>query len=125
MGSRSKAGFDKNPQNINRKGRPKKEHSMTHILATVMKEEQVKYNGQYISGKEAVSRKALELAMKGDMTAIKYIFDRIDGTPVQQVVQSNEMDDMKTMTPKERGARMKELMAALNGTGEEDGPKND
>lgn len=85
MPSKSGAGFDKNPQNINRKGRPKKEQSFTYFLWEVLSEEAVAYKGQMITGKEAVARKALELALKGDIAAIKYIADRLDGAPGQTV----------------------------------------
>lgn len=83
MPSRSGAGFDKNPSNINRKGRPKKTDSFTYFLWSVMSESEVTYRDKKITGKEAVARKALELALKGDMTAIKYIADRLDGAPYQ------------------------------------------
>jgi hypothetical protein len=83
MPSQSKAGFDKNPQNINKKGRPKKDESMTKILESVMQEYSVNMNGSKILAKEAIARKALEIALKGDVTAIKYLYDRLDGTPKQ------------------------------------------
>jgi hypothetical protein len=81
MPSKSGAGFDKNPHNINRNGRPRKCESFTYFLWEVLGEKEISFKGQKISGKEAVARKALELALKGDMTAIKYIMDRLDGTP--------------------------------------------
>lgn len=90
MPSKSGAGFDKNPQNINRNGRPKKEDSFTYTLWNVLGEPEVSFKGKKISGKEAVARKALELALKGDMTAIKYIMDRIDGSPRQAVELTGE-----------------------------------
>jgi hypothetical protein len=90
MPTKSGAGFDKNPQNINRNGRPKKNQAMTKILADVLDEENVNYKGQKISGKEAVARKMLELAMTGDVPALKYIYDRLDGTPRQSVELTGE-----------------------------------
>jgi len=90
MPTKPVAGFDKNPQNINRNGRPKKTESFTYILWDVLGEPEVSFKGKKITGKEAVARKALELALKGDMTAIKYIMDRIDGTPTQAVKQVDD-----------------------------------
>jgi len=34
---------------------------------------------------DELARKLYELALSGDMQAIKYIYDRIDGTPTQRV----------------------------------------
>jgi hypothetical protein len=98
MPSRSKAGFDKNPGNINRKGRPKKANTMTQILNDVIGEESVNFNGKNISGKEAAARKIFALAMQGDLAALKYIYDRIDGTPTQSVKQVD--DEGKSIDPK-------------------------
>jgi predicted nucleic acid-binding protein len=36
---------------------------------------------KYISRKEALAKKLWALALSGDITAIKYIYDRIDGKP--------------------------------------------
>ena len=90
MPSKSGAGFDKNPQNINRNGRPRKENAMTKILADVLDEEEITYKGKKITGREAVARKALELAMQGDVTALKYIYDRIDGSPRQSIEHTGD-----------------------------------
>ena len=90
MPSKTGAGFDKNPKNINRNGRPKKTDSMTHILNEVVCEEGVNFNGKMISGKEAAARKIFALAMLGDLSALKYIYDRIDGTPIQSVKQVDD-----------------------------------
>lgn len=70
----------------NPKGKPKKDETFTGILRKVLKEPSVKWkdkNGKErkISGKEAVARKLVELAVHGDIGAIKYIGDRNDGKP--------------------------------------------
>jgi len=66
---------------INRKGRPKKGESFTEILEKVLHEKVFNYNGKKITGKEAAARKLLQLAISGDVAALKYLADRIDGTP--------------------------------------------
>ena len=71
-----KKGVSGNPN-----GRPRKGQTFTDILEGVLGEEVVKHNGKTITGKEAVARKLLELAIKGDMKAIQYIGDRLDGRP--------------------------------------------
>jgi len=35
--------------------------------------------------KEAIAEKIIELALNGDIAALKYIFDRIDGKPIETV----------------------------------------
>lgn len=70
----------------NPKGKPKKDETFTGILNKVMREKSVEWKTKsgkkkLISGKEATARKLLELAVKGDVGAIKYIGDRTDGKP--------------------------------------------
>lgn len=72
-------------QSGNPHGRPKKGQTFTDILDKVLLEEQVTYNGRVITGKEAAARKLLEMAIKGDMRAITYLADRIDGKPFQSM----------------------------------------
>jgi hypothetical protein len=56
----------------NKNGRPKKGTAMTDVLASMV-------------DKEAIAAKLLELASKGDVAALKYVYDRIDGTPTQTI----------------------------------------
>lgn len=71
-------GFDKNPQNINRNGRPKKNEALTDLLKEYGDRE---LGGKKRTAKEKLVVKLWQLAITGDLTAIKYIFDRIDGKP--------------------------------------------
>lgn len=75
----------------NPNGRPKKGQTMTDILEKTLKKKSVKMDGKLISGKEAAAMKLLQLAMKGEVAALKYIFDRIDGKP-NQTVKFNPAD---------------------------------
>lgn len=75
----------------NPNGRPKKGQTMTDILEKTLKKKTVKVDGKLISGKEAAAMKLLRLAMEGDVAALKYIFDRIDGKP-NQTVKFNPAD---------------------------------
>ena len=72
--------------NINRKGRPPKGQTLTDALRSKV-------------DKETLAEKLIEMAFdKCDMAAIKYIYDRIDGTPIQtikqHVTEENPVHDM-------------------------------
>lgn len=74
-------GFDKHPENINRNGRPPKDHTLTEILKEALaqpRDEDGKLK------KEQLIDLMLELALnEKDKDMIKYIFDRTDGKPRQ------------------------------------------
>lgn len=59
----------------NPKGRPPKGESLTETLETVV-------------DKNEIARKLYELAMEGDIPALKYIYDRIDGRPKETIEQT-------------------------------------
>jgi len=86
--------FEKDDPRINRSGRPKKGAALTDIL-------NYKLDLVHKSGKlkrEAVAEKLIELALDGDVSALKYIYDRVDGRPVQTTVV--EVPDMSEDTKK-------------------------
>jgi hypothetical protein len=66
---------------INRRGRPRKGKTLTDALAkyAASKDEAGTRRG------EVLAKKLFELAAGGDVAAIKYIYDRIDGKPVETV----------------------------------------
>lgn len=70
------AGFDTHPENINRNGRPLKGHSITEIIQDMMTEKP--------EIKKALGQKILQLALAGDMTAVKTIWAYLDGQPIQK-----------------------------------------
>ena len=70
MNATGKGGFGDNPQN-RRNGRPPKEQALTDVLRSKI-------------DKDAVAEKLIEMAMvKGDISALKYVFDRVDGKPTE------------------------------------------
>jgi hypothetical protein len=85
-------------QSGNPGGRPKKDISLTNILKRQAEKKDVEYNGQKIKRKDAIAQKIWQLALSGDLTAMKYIFDRIDGKPVetikQHITEENPIHDM-------------------------------
>jgi len=58
-------------QSGNPSGRPKKDRELTAALEQVV-------------DKVALADKLNEMAIAGDMSAIRYIYDRIEGTPTQR-----------------------------------------
>lgn len=62
-------------QSGNPKGAPKKEHSITQTIRDMMDERP--------EIKKALGAKILDMAMKGDITAMKTLWNYIDGMPKQ------------------------------------------
>ena len=78
MDPRAKGGFSDNPQNINRKGRPKKRQSVTELLDETV-------------DKHTLVQKLIELATeKDDIAALRYAIDRLDGKPTETVHNLNQ-----------------------------------
>ena len=77
--------FADRPQDINRNGRPKKEYCLTDILKEQGNIEDVESKEGMISRKEAIAKKLWAMAMGGDVTALKYLYDRVDGKPLQTI----------------------------------------
>ena len=68
----------------NPNGRPKKGQTITDLIRENLDKVDIELdNGTFVTGKEALVDRLKELAIRGDMTAIKYIIDRMDG-PVKQ-----------------------------------------
>ena len=75
----------------NRKGRPKKGQALTDIL-------NMKLDVKNESGKlrrEIIAEKLIALAEAGDVTALKYLFDRCEGKPMESVELSGGAVDIK------------------------------
>jgi len=93
--------FVKNDPRINRNGRPKKGECMTDILNRALDQERKIKEGE--TGKEkililrhALAEKLISKAVdEGDITAIKYIFDRLDGKPKESIELTDSATDAK------------------------------
>lgn len=71
-------------QTGNPNGRPPRGETLTDILRVKLRELKVKGKGNKpIEAKEALMITLLNIAMAGDLRAIQYIMDRVDGKPVQ------------------------------------------
>ena len=75
----------KKGQSGNPRGRPPKEYCLTDILKEQGNLEDVETKEGKIARKEAIARKLWSMAMDGDVQALKYLYDRVDGKPLQQI----------------------------------------
>lgn len=69
------AGFNANPQNINRKGRPLKGYSITEWFKEMLKSRP--------DVKDAIGNSIMKKALQGDVTAQKLVWNYMDGMPAQ------------------------------------------
>ena len=94
--------FEKGDPRINRSGRPKKGMALTDIL-------NYKLDLAHKAGKlkrEAVAETLIETALGDDVAVLRYIFDRVDGRPMQTAVV--EMQDISEETKKRMMSIFKE-----------------
>ena len=94
-------GFDKNPENINRAGRPSKEHSLTDLLKEALEQP---HNDTGKTKKQVVIETLYRIATeKEDVVMLKYLFDRIDGKPLQTIEANVRRPDvdLTNLTKKE------------------------
>lgn len=75
--SKPKAGFNVNPQNINRNGRPKKGYSITEWF-----QEMFDSNPDI---KEKLGIAIINKALNGDPTAMKLVWNYMDGAPQEKI----------------------------------------
>jgi hypothetical protein len=83
--------FEKNDKRINRRGRPKRGQALSDILN--YKLDQVDTSGKL--KREAVAEKLIEVALAGDITALRYIFDRTCGKPQENIELTSGAVDVK------------------------------
>jgi len=92
MAERDAKGRWKKGHAPNPRGRPKKEHSLTAALTEY-------YKGKEKSGTPRVKtliENLHSLVKAGDMAAIKYVFDRIDGLPTaRHEIEQSETPELK------------------------------
>jgi len=81
--------FVKGDPRINRKGRPRKGQTLTDILSSKL--DTATQGGKL--RRETVLEKLISMAENGDIAAIRYVVDRIDGKPREIVeIQNNDID---------------------------------
>ncbi|GBU27088.1 hypothetical protein R84B8_00610 [Treponema sp. R8-4-B8] len=91
--------FEKNDPRINRKGRPKKGECMTDILNWALDQERKITDGKTektLLLRHALAEKLISKAVdEGDIVAIKYIYDRLDGRPKESIELTDSAIDAK------------------------------
>jgi len=85
-------------QSGNLKGGPKKEHSISQTIRDMMDERP--------EIKKALGGKILEMAMKGDIVAMKTIWNYMDGMPKQSIDHEGNVDIGMTI---DIGASLKKI----------------
>ena len=96
--------FADRPQDINRNGRPPKEHSLTDLLKETLNQPST-IEGK--TKKQEVIDKMYEIAItKGDVQMLKYLIDRVDGKPLQTIEANvrRPETDLSNLTDKEKKA---------------------
>jgi ribosomal protein L17 len=88
----------KKGQSGNPRGRPKKGETMTDLLRE--KVEIPKTAAAKLTRKEKIIEKLITLAEAGDLSALKYLFDRLDGRPKESI----------ELTDSEIDTRLREIM---------------
>jgi hypothetical protein len=83
------SGFASNPKNINRKGRPKKGHTFTDVIKEYMNEPVSKKSTK--TRKRKLIEKLFRMADAGNAICLKYIIDRVDGSPTQTITGETEV----------------------------------
>jgi len=91
-------GFDKRPENINRKGRPKKIPKLEELIINVLGEEK-----DGMTAMEAIVRALRRKAISGDITASRELLDRAYGKAKQYVDYSvpGETPEIRVIVTKE------------------------
>lgn len=84
-------------QSGNPKGRSKKGETLTDILRQITEEKISEKGGDKVAIKTALARKMVSMALGGDQSMLKYVYDRIDGFPTQAIQQQDE--DGKPIIP--------------------------
>ena len=95
----------KQGQSGNPRGRPKKGETLTDLLRE--KIETTKTTREKLTRKEKIIEKLIALAEAGDLLALRYLFDRLDGRPKESFELTNSAVDQK----------LKEIM--INNSGKE------
>jgi len=98
-------GFGEHAENINRSGRPRNGQTWRDILTEVGETVVSQSHGK--SFKEAVAVKLWEEALKGNINAMKILFERMDGIPKAVNVYKGEPEVQLQME------RLKNLVDSL------------
>jgi hypothetical protein len=117
---RSSTSFKPGDPRINRKGRPKKGQSVTDILNWELDQKRTFLTAESekigVIKRQVLAKKLLAKAIdEGDFAAMRYVIDRVDGTPKQSIDVSAEVQGMEFVNDsyEENEKRALELMKEL------------
>lgn len=82
-------------QSGNPGGRPKRNETLTNILDELGNERPDMDNE---TRKRLLAHRLWELALTGDLAAMKYVYDRLDGTPTQSIAHQHSAPDDRSIT---------------------------
>jgi len=110
----------KKGQTNNPYGRPRKNSSVTEILAKYGNKK-VNFPGTDVHGmklKDALAKRLWQLAVYDkDIASIKYIFDRIDGKPAQTILTNVDRGDMPIFKAAQKELFSEEEMEGIQDEG--------
>ena len=117
--TRKPTGFQLKPENINKNGAPKKEESISGLVKELLHNKPI---GQEKTYRELFAMRVMKLALEGDMTAIKEIWNRMEGvqtsvnSQVNVAIQNNYnftkeevLDEAYELVAKDKGVSVEEL----------------
>lgn len=84
--------YFKKGQSGNPNGRPKKAWTMAGIYRKELEKTVISKDGKKIEAKKAVGKRLIQLALEGDIVAIKEIGNRIDGLPQESIKHSGSIE---------------------------------
>ena len=84
-------GFDKHPENINRKGRPPKGQTITEAIKEILEREPPETPGRIY--KLIFAEAMVKSAITGNPAAMRLLMNYCDGMPVQKQILSTEDDE--------------------------------
>lgn len=90
------AGFNANPQNINKAGRPPRDWTVSGLIEEAMEEA----DETGVPAKKLIYQKLVALAKRGDIQAVKEINQRLDGMPQQSNDITTNGKDLQTLLVK-------------------------
>lgn len=105
-------GFDAHPENINRKGAPKKIPAIDELLSKLLGEDEAEK-----SEAEAVFDALIKKAKTGDVRAIEVLLDRMYGKVSQTLDHTNNGGSFNNLTDDELESRINQLLATRSKTG--------
>jgi hypothetical protein len=80
-------------QVLNPKGGPKKGESLTGILRELGDCNDIKNKEEFMDRKTALGQRMWQMALSGDLAAMKYVYDRLE--PVTQKIETSKAEEIE------------------------------